>query len=437
MIQKLQIHFDKDHIQQTLLNTAFVLFLLSLLYQFIEQIFTVYGYDSWYISEFLINYQGGFVRRGLSGEIIFFFAKKININVEWTVKIISLICFLSVCIFFIRSFLKKGYSLYILPLGFFFGSLIFNDCYWTRKDPLMLLSLIGILWIYNKTNKIAIKFLTINILLICTLFIHEVFVFFVIPVLFLLLFNKYKNRGFFQSFFLSLSFLLPSILGVFLILIYSGNQEIAENIWNSWVAVLNIETTTVSPAAIDAVGWESIGTFIYHFYSNFLIKDMLVVPVFVWAVTFPLIYYIATNALLVFKKNDKIYTNKDKTNLSSVLIFQFLCLSPVFLALSCDYGRVIFYWIASSFAIFLLTPNDKIENIFPPFFIGFIERINNGLANILRPTKTTVSLLMMFIGVSSVHFYFEKIICNSMAYNILYLLSKITALKSIMLNIFI
>ena len=416
---------DKNNIQQTLLNSAYILLILSLIFQFTQQILTTYGYDSWEISEFLINYQGGFVRRGLTGEILIFCAKHFNINVEWTVKIVSIICFLAVCVFFVTAFLKKGYSLYILPLSFFLGSLIFNICFWTRKDPLMLLSLITILWVFNKTNKMYVKFLAINILIVITLFVHEVFVFFALPVLFLLLFNHYKHKGNVQSMVLSFSFLLPSIFSFFLTVVYSGDFIIAHKIWRSWIVVLDIDTNISSPAAIGALGWNAISTFIYHFTANFLKKDMLIVPVFVWSVTFPIIYYIATNALFVFRKTEYIFTNKDKTILSSVLLFQLLCLFPVFLILSCDYGRVIFYWIASSFAIFLLTPHDKIEKSMPTVFVGYTEQINNVLENIMRPTKTTVTLLMMFIGISTINFSIDKIICSSMVYNILYILSEI------------
>ena len=39
-----------------------------------------YQYDSWTIGEWLINYQGGFVRRGLSGETIYFLSNSLKIS---------------------------------------------------------------------------------------------------------------------------------------------------------------------------------------------------------------------------------------------------------------------------------------------------------------------------------------------------------------------
>jgi hypothetical protein len=438
MKQKIQSLFDKNNLKQTLLNTVYILFLLVLLHHFIIQLFSVYGYESWQISEFLINYQGGFVRRGLMGEILFFFAENFNINLEWTIKIISLLCFVAVCVFFVRSFLKKGYTLYILPLCFFLGGVIL-DKNWVRKEFLMMSFLIVILWISNKNNlSNFLKIFFINALLIFTILIHEVFAFFSLPVLFLLFCNIYEKKGNYKSLVLSAVSLLPSIAAFFLMLFMHGNRETAQAIWDSWCIILNQETSEVGYFnAIGSIGWTSKYAVNLHLRQNFMTIDAGISSLWVWCVIFPVVYYIATNALLVFKKNESIFTNKDKTVLSSVLIFQFLCLVPVFLLLSCDYGRVIFYWIASSFVLFILVPKKKIEALFPIFFVEFIERINTGLTNILRPMKTTLVFLMMFVGVAPVSFSLIGAINSSMIYNILCIFPEIPpVLQRFILNLF-
>lgn len=135
MKQKLQTLFDKDNRKQTLLNIIYCIFVFALLYKLVVQLFIKYGYESWQISEFLINYQGGFVRRGLTGEILLFLTKNFGIDIVWTIKLFCLLCFTAVCTFFVRAFLKKGYSLYILPLCLFLGSGI-TGYSWIRKDYL-------------------------------------------------------------------------------------------------------------------------------------------------------------------------------------------------------------------------------------------------------------------------------------------------------------
>ena len=433
MKQKLQQLFDKSNIKQTLLNTVFILFIVASLFRFVRQIFITYYFESYAISENLINYQGGFVRRGLLGEILFFFTKNFNINIEWTIKIISLICLLIVCIFFVRNFLKKGYTLYILPLCFFLQTMLIWG-YFTRKDSLMLCILIAVLWIFNKTKNSILKFFAINLLMIFMLLTHEAFAFFSLPILFLLFFSNYQSKGILQSIILSLIFLLPSISAFLLTLHYHGDIQIAQTIWDSWVAVANLkpaELTTHSHGGISAIAWDKEWTFRFHFNTNFWSESFRVLSVFFWIIVIPTVYYIVTNALLVFRKNEMVFTNKDKTILSSVLIFQFVCLLPLFLTLSCDLGRIIFYWVASSFIVFLLIPKEKIEKSFPTFFTKFVERINRGLTHILHPTKTTIVLLIMFIGIPIYGFSFEGVIRSSVAGNILLLFSEtLITLKS-------
>jgi len=421
MNPKLQTLFDKNHIKQTLLNTAYVLFLLSLLYRFVEQLFATYSYDSWNISEYLINYQGGFVRRGLTGEILFFFAQNFNINIEWTVKIFCLICFGAVCVFFVRAFLKKGYSLYILPLCFFLGMGILWDGGWIRKDYFFIAFLIPVLWIYKSNLHTIIKFLIINALIVFVILSHEVFAFFTLPVLFLMFFGQYESKGIFKSTVLSILFLLPSFVAFILTLYYHGNTETVQAIWNSW----GIETVESGYwNAVGGIGWKTEWAFSLHFKGNFLEVNKGIFSSLVWCITFPVVYYIATNALLVFRKDKNSFTSKHKTVLSAILIIQLFYLLPVFALLCTDYSRVFFFWIASSYAIFLIIPANLIKNIIPAFFAKFIISLNNFLSNILFPRKTTLVLLMLFVGISPYTFVLDTVINNSMIYNILYILSK-------------
>ncbi|TDD94599.1 hypothetical protein [Flavobacterium cellulosilyticum] len=97
MKTRLQNIFKINNTKQILLDASYILFSLSLLRIFSKQLFTKYGYDSWYISEFLINYQGGFVRRDFTGETLLFIARNFNVNVEWTIKIVCFICLTMVC----------------------------------------------------------------------------------------------------------------------------------------------------------------------------------------------------------------------------------------------------------------------------------------------------------------------------------------------------
>ena len=82
------------------------------------------GHDAWQYGEWLINYQYGFVRRGLVGEIIFLFSNLLENNIQ----IAFLIMISSVCIlyyYFSYQLLKQikfnfiHYFILFSPLTFF------------------------------------------------------------------------------------------------------------------------------------------------------------------------------------------------------------------------------------------------------------------------------------------------------------------------------
>ena len=415
--------FPKNNLKLTLLNTTYLLYVLALLARLIRQLFSAFDYESFSVSEFFINYQGGFVRRGLMGEILFFFAKNFNFDVVWAIKIICLFAFVFVCFFFVKQFLRRGYSLYILPLCFFLGAHMLVHPMWIRKDYLFFCFLIPCIWLYNKNYfSVLFKILFINILSIFIILSHEVYAFFAFPILYVLLFSQFKTKGTFKSLGLSFLCLLPSIFAFVLTILYHGDAQTAQTIWNSWTAILNTEMSRTGDA-VEALGWSSVDAFIFHFKLNFLYTDQNIISSLVWLITFPVVYYIATNALFVFRKNDTIFSDQHKTVLSSLLIFQLLCLLPILIGLSCDYIRVIFYWIASSFVVFLIVPLNKVKEIFPTFFVNSVERINQFLSQILYPTKTALVFLMMGIGISGYYCVIEWAYKSTMIYNVLCVLS--------------
>ena len=424
---KSQVHqyFNKNNPKLLLLNIAYVLFLFAFIFKLVNILLVTDWNNTYSFSDSFINYQGGFIRRGLMGEILYFFAVHFNFNVEWTVKILALICFSALCIFFVRFFIKKGYTLYILPLCFFLGAPVLNNESLIRKDSLMMCFFIGIFFIFNKNNfSKIVKVLIINILAIIIIFIHETFVFFSFPLLLILFWNLYREKGYLKSIVLSVISLLPGIMAFILMMSMQGTMETAQTIWDSWLGIIYKEPSNVRwDTALGAIGWETIPTIKSHLIQNFMAIKSNISSLVVHCFVFPVIYYIATNALLVFRKNEKDFTNKDKKVLSSIFIFQLISLLPLFTLLSCDYARLIFYWTTSSFAVFLLVPANEIESLIPKFFARFIDFINNNITVILRPTKTTLVFLMMFIGISPYSLFIDKVVSSTMIYNVLFTLS--------------
>jgi hypothetical protein len=420
-------------------NTLCILFVTSIVCIFIKDLFSEWSFSSYQISEFLINYEGGFVRRGLLGELLFWFAEYSGIDVVLTIKVISVVCCVSVCLFFVREFLKRGYSLYIIPLCFFCGGIILSMS-WIRKDFLMFCCFISILLIYRKGSiPLLLKIILINLISVFMILTHEVFGFFTFPVVFFLLFYVFrKSMAVFTSGLIAFISLLPCLLAFLLVLHAHGSPEIAQAIWNSWSKFSVNELPSLSADnAIGALGWSSGNTFSYHFSINFLKEEYYLLSIWYWVLVCFSVYYISTNVLSVFKKNPEVYTVNDRKILTAILLFQFLCLLPLFTVLSIDYLRIFSYLTVSSFALFLIIPSKIFTDLVPAFGLRGIQQLNAWTDQLLPPSRTTVAFLMLTIGISYSGYALKTIWMSTMIYRIFLLLSEpILLLRDHFLKVF-
>ena len=73
---------------------------------------SVHSYNA--MSEWVINYQGGFVRRGFIGEIFYTISKAININLKFSLTIIQIVLYGLLFFYFYKLLLKLNYSRLVL-----------------------------------------------------------------------------------------------------------------------------------------------------------------------------------------------------------------------------------------------------------------------------------------------------------------------------------
>ena len=135
---------------------------------------SVYG-----ITEWMINYQAGFVRRGLPGEILFVIGKRTSLDIGWLVLLLSLALYSVYFVLMVRETRGKLplWALCSAPLlGFpvYSGDII-------RKDVLLLLLLLASAQIIAKAAVSVWRQLLIATLAIAGLLSHESYLFFAIP----------------------------------------------------------------------------------------------------------------------------------------------------------------------------------------------------------------------------------------------------------------
>lgn len=392
----------------TLVNVYFFAFIAILLNLWIRSIRTGYAKESWLITDFLINYQGGFVRRGLPGEILLSLYRHTGLHPYHLIIVTCILAYALLIGFFVRKFIAGGYPVFTLPFVFFIGNPLISD-FWVRKDVLLMLFFISVIHFSSRKNHP--RLIAINLLLILGLLTHESIGFFSLPVLCLILAVKRGNpavraaRSRLKSLVVAALQLSPSIVAFGCVLHFKGSPSVSEIIWNSWKPVtfpVQSEVDGGVPAAIDALSWplEKGLSLMSLTFRNF--RDDIYAPL-AWFFILVLVYYILTNTdsmnfkLLTYRSTTKF----NKTNLSNILIFQFVTVIPLFV-LAWDYGRWVFYWVLSAFAIMLVVPEKDLSALFPDRLSAFSASLNRVLDAFFSKSKSFLFLLCILIGVPGV-----------------------------------
>ena len=372
-----------------------VILLLSLFVKLIKFLPSILNFSlDWFgYSEFLINYEGGFVRRGFLGQLLYYSCDTLNIDPSSFIIIISVVSFFLVFSYFYLIFKKSDYCWWILFSPLFCASTL--DI--IRKDYLLYLILIGTLYLLKKENLNFLLIFGITLLTVLGLLIHESFVFWGCPVvLFLIITSHSKN------FYKYIS--ITIILGVFLfVFYYHGTQDSVIRIVNSWNLILDNPLDVNARNSISALSWKTYDTLIFHLKTNFYTREFgwyTIIIRFIWGL---IIFYLFSNFIFVFENKNKI-NFQYKNLLSCIYLFLSVCLSPMFIALSCDWARLYQYCIITTFATFLIIPYDRILKYIPICYYKVVDKFNSYLIKLNYPTKGIMIILLMIISVSQTGF---------------------------------
>ena len=167
----------------------YLVILTSLIFQ-VSKFYSFYTeYSAWQYVDWLINYQGGFVRRGLIGEFLFQIHNMINIDLDILIFSFVSFLYLMVSFFLIKTikYLENSQlnTLIFLSPGFFLYP-IMNSEVIGRKDILFLLVIAFFVFFEKRLNNrnlfvllILLVFfsisLTFDFFILCTLLIFFVF----------------------------------------------------------------------------------------------------------------------------------------------------------------------------------------------------------------------------------------------------------------------
>ncbi|MBD5295929.1 MAG: hypothetical protein HDS25_06375 [Bacteroides sp.] len=362
-------------------------------------------YNPWGVPEWLINYEGGFVRRGLTGEALYAVCRVTGVSPILLVYVISYALYVAVTGIMLRRFGDKHWAWWIvfaLPLCGYVQSIV-------RKDYFMYLLIIGIFALLGRIKRgsreggweVAMIYLLTSVGMLS----HEGFAFFGVGGACLYLWRVADMRR--AS--LGLGLLTCLLFGI--AVIARGDAVTADGIEGALNALGTLPPLPTE-GAIDALRWQTGETFLNHMQINFrapykLLTDYpglnYAVGAGVWLVRILIVYYTMTNLPAVCSagvtEDERI---KTRDTLGSMILLTWLTMLPMFTILCCDRSRTTQFWIMGAYIPVMMISLQKAERMIPKALARFTRSLNNRLTGLVAPRGGLLIFLMLLLLSSEV-----------------------------------
>lgn len=345
--------------------------------------------NNWTMSEWLINYQGGFTRRGLLGDLAFNLANFFNLKIRFVIFLIQIIFYLLFLIL-VYNFLKNIKINFLLRLSiytpiFLLFPLAEIESLVRKETAIFILFIIFLNLSSNKYEKKYCNFYIFFIFPISFLIWEPII--FLFPVIFFILYLKNYQKNllnvFFKIFFIS----SPSII-IFFFIILNPLSEIEHNKMCESLMTNYQENCGMALSML-----KSKSTIIQQF------TDVVPLYKIEYFIRYTFILFIGFLPLLILSHSSN-FTNKNikiinyfKSLFIPLLIL--LCFVPIFFAAMLDWGRVVnITYTVAIFLYFYLLKNKYIY---------------------IAPSKIYLSINNFFI---KKHYYYLFFIFYSFGWNI-------------------
>lgn len=289
------------------------------------------GGTSWKTGDWLINYQAGFVRRGLIGEILY------NVSPNgWLLYLTFFtqsVIYIAICHFVLEEFFSKERGL-IDGVIIFSPAFIFLFPFYTlgagmRKELIAFLSFVLLLEAIKNNKKNSLLLLSVFVFAV-GVFSHEMIAFFVLFYVYVFFKrSKYSSK---QKIYFAFLLIAISLSGIFVSSIFHGDIAVAHSICTS-LALKGVGSEICGGAisALRGTMMSSVSWVEYNFLNN-----LIYFPLFVLAFL-----------PLTFIGLRKYF---------SIILFGFFSILPLFF-IAVDWGRWIYIYM--TFLFFLYIYDDK------------------------------------------------------------------------------
>lgn len=312
------------------------------------------NYSTWQYGDWLINYQGGFVRRGFIGEILYFSHKLLYVDLDKIIFsfVISIYIFISFFLFKSIEYIENNYEniLIFLSPGFFIYP-IMNSEVIGRKDILLIFCIAFFVFFEKKiNNKYLFLSLIVAISVLC--FSHASFIFYSPYLIFLYILIKQNRRLKIKR--LEIFSLIFTILITAISIQYFGGSEIIVK----KICASVKEFANKSCGIDDQLLW--LGMPLDNRLSLHLniYKTLFPNNLFVYFLSTILVFFFISIRLKNSKFNNLILNSKFITPFL-IFILLFIFTSPVYI-LSRDWGRYIHLSYSCTFFLYIFCLKEKL-----------------------------------------------------------------------------
>lgn len=351
--------------------------------------------EEFMLSEFSINYQGGFVRRGLLGQLIYWTCTSTGCNPLLLISILCGVSFVFVAGFIIRQFIRHGICWWILPTTYMFSSACICVI---RKDFIVISLFILALHLYRRNNwKPWIRLMSLSLLATIMILIYEAIGFLALPVVALLALN---DRSYHAPLPMRMLALLLPVGAMLASSLCHGDAATASAIhqsWLQWDGQMIIDGHM--SRSLQALSW----TVTDSLQTN---ESILLGPQITgWASK--TLYRIASLAIILYIgcRYLKVMSRHRADGFSPIFVIIFLCMTPLWLGLSCDYGRLSMQLFIMTLTTYWYAPC----GIAPQWLTTPASHINTAIDRIIPSQPATITLLLLLTGLAPTYFFLNNL----------------------------
>lgn len=363
------------------------------LYGFIQSCFLEFPIKYLDGQEFFITYSGGFVRRGLSGELLMLLTKFTGISPITIIKVVVITFYAVFTAWLWLKCRRAGWSWWLCLSPLACGL----TAYIIRKDYLQLTLLIPILTLCRVDGLGTVRGLIITILILIELLVHEAFFFWGAPIPMLVLLTSSRSK------LVGATCCLAVIVVQAALCINHGSQQVTDIIIGSWQGLFK-EADQLIGSGLSGLNWDAVTTFKNHIHMNF--QGSSHQGGLGWGVSlvrlciFLINAFVGTQFVGTFSRS----ASTKEGNISAMMMTRVyllisICMIPMFTILSCDYGRLYQYVTVTSMMSCLILSHKTLNLATGWFLPNVIRRIETYISDIsLSRRQWFVGTLLLVAG---------------------------------------